>query len=156
MCGGYVVDTANAHLCPTNIYKLTYWFGFLSAKMSKKKQKANQFHEQMKNNEKRFENLGLQRPQDKFKDLVRRARQLNFGLINYNEHPTRDRILASNLTPTMTQVRNNWEIEPSKPFQWVRNSEDFQQFYSKVLTCTEIAVDVEVHSYRSHKGNLLT
>lgn len=121
---------------------------------SKRKQKSKQYHQQMEQADKQFQELGLKRPQDECKDLMQRARQLNFGLVDCSENPNLDKISAWSPTEEMLISRLDWSCYPNggPKGNWICDSVSFKAFLIKLKECSEITIDIECHNHRTREG----
>lgn len=124
---------------------------------SKRKQKSKNYHQQMEQADKHFQELGLQRPQDECKDLMLRARQLNFGLVDCPENPNFDRISDWQPTEEMFVSTTNWScyVNGGPKGNWIRDKESFDDFFNKLKDCSEMTIDIECHNHRTREGKVL-
>lgn len=112
------------------------------------------YHKKMKKIDRNFEVLGLKRPQDEFKDLMLRARQLNFGLIKYTENPNTQKINHWIPTNSMFCSVSDLECYPTNKegypkANWICDKKSFDVFFTLLKKCSEFSIDIECHNYRS-------
>jgi len=118
------------------------------------KTRSKNFFEQTRLAEARFEKLGLSRPQDTYSDLLRRARQINFGVLNCETHQFVEEIKKWEPSKEMLvgESQNSTPINPDLKARWIQTQEDFNVMMEKLWKCSEVSLDIECHSHRTFSG----
>jgi len=124
--------------------------------MSRRVEKSFNYHQRVRENELAFAESGLPRPQDAYRDVMFRSRQVNFNLAPSLRRNV-DEVLAWRPAAFMTCSRMNFECYGGNPQtlhgQWIRDSEQFEDLMKKLLTEREFALDMEGHNEHSVNGN---
>lgn len=110
----------------------------------------------MYQNDLNFQNHGLQRPQEKYRDLMLRSRQLNFELISYSQNPKLAQINDCKFPFNNVETGLTWQCyQNSGPQpQWVNDRQSFDDFLAKITKCSEFTFDLECHNHRTrYDGN---
>jgi len=102
-----------------------------------------------------FRSSGQPRPQEANVNLLKRLRQVNFLDLKIGNTASQKKF---DVTETMLKPKGRNTCYPSggpKPARWIMTEADFFNFMSQLETCSEMALDLEYHNYRSLSGKTM-